>query len=102
MDDFTKGKVHAICPDGQHRAILLGLPSDSLSEEKPPEKRSKVLPGAYQAKITTSAAEQHCSLRACVQLMLRSEQLSFKCSLLRRTVERGRLFGGGTAAVEEA
>ena len=32
----------------------------------------------------------------------RSQQLSFKCSLLRRSIERGRLFGGGRKAVEEA
>ena len=32
----------------------------------------------------------------------RSQQLSFKCSLLRRSIERGRLFGAGRKAVEEA
>ena len=33
---------------------------------------------------------------------VRREQLPFKCSLFRRTIERGRLFGGGSKAVEEA
>ena len=47
MSNATRGKVHAICPDGQHRAILLALPSDSLAEEAATEKPLRTLPGAY-------------------------------------------------------
>ncbi|CAJ1350919.1 unnamed protein product, partial [Effrenium voratum] len=76
-DDTSRlySKVHSIGPDGHHRAVLLGLPSNCAHD--------------------TVGAE----LRAPQGMR---EQLPFKCSLFRRTIERGRLFGGGSKAVEEA
>ena len=76
-DTRTYSKVHAICPDGQHRAILLSLPGCQTNCD-----------GVEQGR--SSQAQEL------------SQQLSFKCSLLRRCIERGRLFGGGRKAVEEA
>lgn len=75
-------KVHAICPDGQHRAILLSLPC-----------------GCKPAAESGESGQSRELLARSSQL---SQQLSFKCSLLRRSIERGRLFGGGRKAVEEA
>eukprot|EP00435_Cladocopium_sp_Y103_P059013 s172_g21.t1 len=80
--DETKiySKVHAICPDGQHRAILLSLPCGCKPAAESGES------GELLARSSQPP----------------SQQLSFKCSLLRRSIERGRLFGGGRKAVEEA
>ncbi|CAK9105775.1 Putative helicase L115 [Durusdinium trenchii] len=87
-------KVHAIGPDGQHRALLLSLPEDPEEHER--DERDEGDQEICEKRETETdewrklgSKESHA-------------ELSFKCSCFRRSIERGRLFGGGRQAVEEA
>ena len=146
---WPQGKVHAICPDGQHRAILLSLPGCQTNCDGVEQGRSsqaQELPGPqhspskdqmtnFTSHFTSisrdfiDSVEHQEAMNFMTEFLqrlgletwnvqsftgkkrldrfdsfksLRSQQLSFKCSLLRRCIERGRLFGGGRKAVEEA
>eukprot|EP00913_Durusdinium_trenchii_P012517 g11753.t1 len=78
-------KVHAIGPDGQHRALLLSLPEDPEEHER--DERDEGDQEICEKRETETdewrklgSKESHA-------------ELSFKCSCFRRSIERGRLFG---------
>ncbi|CAE8591833.1 unnamed protein product [Polarella glacialis] len=103
-------KVHAIGPDGQHRAVLLGLPQQAVATEDRTLAPACHLPCTNDKSSTSSVKDTRYKTsngdrkeygKSWAQLS-RHQQLLYSASLLRRAVERGRLFGGGAAAAREA
>lgn len=79
-------KVHAIGPDGLHRALLLGLPRTALQDNNnfTPKNKHREHEEQWIPHLSTH------------------QRSLYSVSLLRRTIERGRLFGGGSSAVHHA